>query len=155
MTLPATYVRSLWAPPEPSLQAVYGHDASVILPRLLAKTVCMTQTRCWEWVGSRDEDGYGRQGVGSSNRLAHRLSYLIFVGPIPDGLELDHLCRNRACVNPDHLEPVTHRVNCLRGEAPRRTHCPRGHRYTAENTRPATATQGRKCRACERERLAA
>lgn len=77
---------------------------------------------CWAWQGSIAPNGYGKLG-GS---WAHRLSYETFVGPIPEGLDLDHLCRNRGCVNPDHLEPVTRKENLrrgLRGKRPRRT-CP-------------------------------
>lgn len=66
---------------------------------------------CWEWGGSIDPHGYGRQG----HRLAHRLVYERMVGPIPDGLDIDHLCRVRCCVNPKHLEPVTRQTNHLRG----------------------------------------
>lgn len=83
---------------------------------------------CWLWVGVLNEHGYGTLG----NRLAHRLAYELFVAPIPQGLVLDHLCRVPACVRPDHLEPVTHRENTLRGRGQasrqyRRNVCKRGH----------------------------
>jgi HNH endonuclease len=75
---------------------------------------------CWPWMGSRNQGGYGTfhiKGPGGSG-AAHRIAYELVVGPIPAGLTLDHLCRNRACVNPAHLEPVTMRINVLRGTAP-------------------------------------
>lgn len=108
---------------------------------------------CWEWMGAKTA-GYGcfgsRNGPGS--KLAHRWTWENLVGPVPAGLELDHLCRNRACCNPDHLEPVTRRVNQLRG-APNVvhhtvTHCLRGHLYDDENT--GINNRGRYCRACKR-----
>ena len=74
---------------------------------------------CWEWQGARSGNGYGTLGVDGRTRLAHRLSYQHFIGPIPDGLDLDHLCRVRWCVNPRHLEPVTRSVNATRGETGR------------------------------------
>lgn len=111
---------------------------------------------CWVWTAATVK-GYGRFALaGMPGALAHRVSYTITRGPIPDGLTLDHLCRNRACVNPDHLEPVTVQVNTLRGEAvsaraARATHCPQGHPYDAENT---WMEKGRKrhCRTCNRDR---
>lgn len=72
---------------------------------------------CWVWCARLNRNGYGRLSVGGRELMAHRLSYEAHVGPIPDGLLLDHLCRVRQCVNPAHLEPVTHQVNTLRGEA--------------------------------------
>lgn len=103
---------------------------------------------CWLWEGYINPDGYGRLGqVG-----AHRISYELHVGPIPDGLVIDHLCRVRHCVSPDHMEPVTNRENILRGrigEQCLRTHCPHGHEYDEANT----IVQGdgkRRCRACRR-----
>lgn len=109
---------------------------------------------CWEWTGTRSL-GYGRFMVSNDRHMtwAHRAAWELLVGPIPDGLQLDHLCRNRGCVNPDHLEPVTSRLNTLRspigaGAKARVTHCPAGHEYTAENTRRSKRNQ-RTCRACD------
>lgn len=114
----------------------------------------MRESGCWEWLGSRS-GGYGQITVRRKNHRAHRLIYELLVGPIPAGKQLDHLCRNSACVNPEHLEPVTSRENTLRGVGvtainKRRTHCHRGHPFTAENTyrRP----EGRYCKACRRLR---
>ena len=79
------------------------------------------ETGCWEWQGSMVENGYGVVSVNGANIKAHRRYYEVLVGPIPPGLDLDHLCRNRACVNPDHLEPVTRSVNLIRGNKGRCT----------------------------------
>lgn len=107
---------------------------------------------CWPWTAGTARGGYGkftiRPGVGV---MAHRFSYTMERGPIPDGLQLDHLCRNPPCVNPDHLEPVTCRENLLRGNTfqarnAAKTHCDAGHEFTPANTR-ITRT-GRSCKAC-------
>ena len=100
---------------------------------------------CWLWTGTKTSMGYGRlyiinQSDNKSVRvLAHRLAYEIFVGPIPDGLTIDHLCRNRPCVNPEHLEAITLQDNILRGigsaaRNAKKTHCPQGHPYDLLNT---------------------
>lgn len=110
---------------------------------------------CWEWTGARNQYGYGVLRWDGKNWLAHRLMYVRLVGVVDKGFELDHLCRNVGCCNPAHLEPVTHRVNILRGQAfsainARKTHCPKGHRYAGANL--VTRRGGsRRCRLCERE----
>jgi hypothetical protein len=118
------------------------------------------ETGCWEWLYARRRDGYGYVNAVVNGRrrpvTAHRVYYERYVGPIPEGLQLDHLCRNRGCVNPAHLEPVTQRENILRGESPaakqaRQTHCKYGHPFSAENTR-RDKKGARWCRACERRR---
>lgn len=109
---------------------------------------------CLLWIGAIDEHGYGRFGLGLRAVLAHRWAYERFVGAVPDGLEPDHLCRTPGCVNPEHLELVTHRANVLRGDSPaavnaRKTHCDYGHEFTPENT-AITPRGHRRCRECNR-----
>lgn len=100
-------------------------------------------------------NGYGYVRVGRTRDYAHRVSYRLYKGEIPDGTEIDHLCRNRACVRPEHLEAVSHKENILRGESPyakraRVTHCPKGHEYTPENTYLYRGT--RSCLECRHNR---
>jgi hypothetical protein len=106
---------------------------------------------CWDWAASKNEKGYGMFWLNSKHSKAHRVAYELLVGPIPDGMELDHLCRNRACVNPDHLEPVTHAENMARSRAARK-HCPHGHEYTEENSWFDKTGEKRMCRTCMKER---
>lgn len=110
---------------------------------------------CWIWMGGCTSGGYGR----CCGKYAHRLSYEMHIGEIPQGLEIDHLCRIHCCVNPAHLEPVTHKVNLNRGMCAdvqrsrhaARTHCPQGHAYDDENT--YFYPGGRKCKSCILERV--
>lgn len=95
---------------------------------------------CWLWTAATRGTGYGAFSLNGRPQGAHRVAYEWEHGPVPDGLDLDHLCRVRNCVRPSHLEPVTRGVNLLRGEtllakAAATTHCPQGHAYDAENTR--------------------
>ena len=105
---------------------------------------------CWEWTRGKTAAGYGRIG----NQYTHRLVWEFLVGPIPDGLEMDHLCRNVGCVNPDHLEPVTHAENMRRGHGNNAfrnaTHCKRGHPFDEANTYRFTTSKGKPGRACRR-----
>lgn len=110
---------------------------------------------CWVWQGHISSDGYGRVYWNERQWLAHRAAYTLWAGPVAEGLELDHLCRNRQCVNPEHLEPVTHSENMMRspimGRAQlEKTHCPKGHPYSEENTMRRDGK--RYCRTCERAR---
>lgn len=106
---------------------------------------------CWIWTGSRDKRGYGRVNTGNGViRLAHRIIYELYKGEIPQGLSLDHLCMNQPCVNPDHLEPVTHAENVRRAYVNKPTHCPQGHAYDKQNTY-VNPIGRRVCRRCTNE----
>jgi hypothetical protein len=113
---------------------------------------------CWDWVGATAlRRGYGmvRTRTGHQQQ-AHRFSYERFVGPIPEGLTIDHLCRNRACGNPAHMEPVTGKENTLRGIGPtacnaRKAYCKRGHLLSGDNVYQH-GRSGRMCRTCQRHR---
>lgn len=111
---------------------------------------------CVLWTGSIDTRGYGYVKADGRTYRAHRLAYEEAHGEIPEGLVIDHLCRVRACVNPDHMEAVTQRVNVLRGESlqaqnARKTECIRGHAFDDENTL-LTADGRRQCRTCTNAR---
>lgn len=109
-------------------------------------------TGCWIWTGPRRGVGYGGFRISrGSPAYVHRVAYEALVAPVPRGLQIDHLCRVRLCCNPIHMEPVTQRINLLRGETvvaanAVKTHCPRGHEYTEANTK--MAGNSRQCRVC-------
>jgi hypothetical protein len=122
--------------------------ASGAPPRFRGRvTVTAVDSDCWQFTGYIDRDGYGRYNDRrTGEQMAHRFAYRWFVGDIPAGLTLDHLCRNRSCVNPAHLEPVTTRENLRRGGIGTQTHCQRGHPFDEKNT--AIVQGWRRCRAC-------
>lgn len=137
-----------------------GRIAEPVRARITRGIKINEDTGCWEWQGAKNARGYGRIAMpsgkmGGYRDSTHRVSYEEYVGPIPDGMVLDHLCRNPSCCNPEHLEAVTQKVNLRRGDTFQaanllKTHCPHGHEYTPENTR--RVARGRRCRACERRR---
>lgn len=113
-------------------------------------------TSCYVWTASKNRDGYGQFWFRGRKIGAHQFAYLVVFGLVTQGMELDHLCRNTSCVNVHHLEAVTHKINCLRGEAPpaqfaRRVSCPRGHTYSGDNL-SVRKDGGRRCRTCKNER---
>lgn len=127
--------------------------------KLLSRAV-PAQGGCIVWTGSKNNNVYGHITINGQIHYTHRLSYELHIGPIPEGLVLDHLCRTRACLNPHHLEPVTQGENTRRGEPAQRTHCPAGHPYDEANTRlrnrtdtkRGTAVTSRECKTCDRDR---
>ncbi len=124
------------------------------LPQRFTSKFSVADSGCWEWTAASSHLGYGAVYHNGRQQGAHRAVYELLVGEIPNGLELDHLCRNPKCVNPEHLEPVTHRENIRRGSGPfqdraRQTHCKHGHPFDQENTR-IRPNGTRKCRECER-----
>lgn len=109
---------------------------------------------CWSWTASKGRR-YGDISYGGKSLIAHRVAYVLQIGPIPDGMVLDHLCRNQKCVNPAHLQPVESKENILRGigwgaQNARKTHCPKGHPYEGENLRIRPSGR-RECLTCKRE----
>ncbi len=126
--------------------------------RFMAKVKISESNDCWNWDAYVDPDGYGRFVLNGRTFRAHRASYVLFIGPIPDGLEIDHLCRNRGCVNPSHIEAVSRRTNWLRSQSPSainlsKTHCINGHAFDTANTR--TGRNGmRYCRRCNADAAA-
>ena len=109
---------------------------------------------CWLWTGGLSSTGYGQLKINGRQTKAHRAAYEELVGPVPEGLDLDHLCRVRRCINPAHLEPVTRRENTLRGisfaaQLAQQTHCKRGHAFDEKNT--YIWRNSRICRQCRKD----
>lgn len=136
-----------------------------VLQRFEEKYIPEPNTGCWLWLSGTDGHGYGqffflRPAYKGKMMNAYKFSYEFFVKPVPKGLELDHLCRNRLCVNPDHLEAVTKKVNIQRGKGisalnSKKTLCPKGHKYDEENTKFGKNSFGgtyRYCRKCNNEK---
>jgi hypothetical protein len=110
---------------------------------------------CWLWLAGKSSAGYGNVKMDGRWQGAHRVAYTLLRGPIPEGLQLDHLCRNRACVNPAHLDPCTAKENAMRSELTlqsrnkRKTHCPKGHPYGGDNL--VVVRGERYCRECRNQ----
>lgn len=124
----------------------YGHPA--LRASFWARVHPEPNTGCWLWSGGTTKGGYGNTKVHYRSLNTHRLAYEVLVGPVPHGLELDHVCRVPACCNPEHLEPVTHMENLRRSpiHPGGGTHCGRGHRFTEADRLPGR--KSRRCRAC-------
>ena len=124
--------------------------------RFMSHVIPEPNSGCWLWEAQVSKEGYGRFHTAEGKQgWSHRISYELFKGAIPEGLHLDHICRNRICCNPEHLEPVTPTENCFRGEShiPKnkiKTHCKNGHEFNDKNTYwfSYRETMHRKCRAC-------
>jgi HNH endonuclease len=121
-----------------------------ILDRLMSKVVQVTESGCWIWMGALNWAGYGMFWHEGRFVRAHRISYIEHKGLIPAGLEPDHLCRVRCCINPHHLEAVTRKTNLNRGinHESTKTHCPQGHPYDETNTYRSGTKKARVCRIC-------
>jgi len=130
-------------------------SVSEVIDRFMQK-FSVDSNGCWVWTEGRYSSGYGEFWNGERNMVAHQFAYELFVGPIPDGLEPDHTCRQRACVNPEHLDPVTRRENIARGESHiarqmEQEVCHRGHELSGANL--YVHRGHRHCRACRRDRM--
>lgn len=134
-------------------QLSYPGSEAPIVRRLARRVVVDPDTGCWLWTGALNGKGYGQIGVEGRSRSTHRVAYEALVGPIPDGLQLDHLCRVRHCANPEHLEPVTGAENLARSPLMgSKTHCLRGHPLSGFNViRNGNRRYCRECH-CARKR---
>lgn len=124
------------------------------LPANMRSKIAITEAGCWQWVGALTSRGYGAVGVNGVSKSTHRVAYELLVGPIPPDLQIDHLCRNKPCCNPAHLEPVSAFENTQRRPDVNKSHCINGHEMTVDNTLIKVPTSGgkiRNCRVCARE----
>lgn len=137
----------LWHHGDPTINKT---NRGVPVEDRFARKVEVADDGCWLWMGTVNRKGYGMFWPDAAGTPAHRWSYEHHVGPIPAGLQLDHLCRVRHCVNPEHLEPVTAKENQMRSpfNPAARTHCPQGHPYDAVNTYLYPDGRRRACRTC-------
>ena len=119
-----------------------------MIPQRILDKIEVDDSGCWLWTAADNGKGYGVVYYGGRQAYAHRVMYELLVDKIPDGLTIDHLCKVRNCVNPQHLEPVTIRENVQRGERAQQTHCINGHEFTEDNTR-IRSNGTRKCKTCD------
>lgn len=148
-------VRQVAAELDPSITGKQRiNDLESVKKRLLKKVKVDGITNCWIWIGAAIPLGYGRFSWKPCGGYAHRAAYMLFKGKIPSGKELDHLCRVPSCVNPDHLEAVTHKVNTYRSPIhnANKTHCPQGHPLSGRNLGRNSTNGSRFCRTCARTR---
>lgn len=130
------------------------------LRRFLGRVAFVPKTSCWAWRGATNAKGYAVFSRTEGSNFAHRAIHEHFGGSVPEGFTIDHLCRDRGCVNPFHLEAVPHRVNVLRGETlaaanAAKTHCPAGHEYNEQNSVRYNGNGGRQCLLCRKRNMAA
>ena len=137
-------MREVWEKRRNGLMPMPVHIRPSEAERFFAKVKRGSENECWPWLASKNQKGYGQFYYHGRLQYTHRVAHELLVGPIPDGLTLDHLCRNRSCVNPTHLEPVLGKVNILRGEGVSAKNA-----FTQANTRIRT-DGGRRCRLCSR-----
>ena len=121
-----------------------------LMERFMRKMIPEPNSGCWLWTECVGNGGYGCMAVGADRQGAHRVAYELFKGPIPKGMDLDHLCRVHCCCNPDHLEPVTRKENLRRGVTGQKTKCHNGHEYSTENTLYRKGSGKKQCRLCAR-----
>ena len=129
--------------------------AGAVRPRFESKFIPEPNTGCWIWLAQTDKHGYGRFFIDGAKTTAQRASWLIYRGTIPDGLEIDHKCKLRCCVNPDHLQPLSKPANLAQRAFAKKDSCPKGHPYSGDNlsiTKNGNGKVARRCRICTRER---